>query len=67
MTSDRDKMIFGFSLLFVLGLLAGLIALGKVEMQTSYGLNIVLGSLTTLSGGFAAWAFRERNDKDPKN
>lgn len=67
MTSDREKMIFGFCLLLILGLLAAVIALGKVEMQTSYGLNIVLGSLTTLSGAFAHWAFsskdRQTNNK----
>jgi len=53
------KMIFGFALMVVLAGLAGAIALGKVEMQTSYGLQTILGGLLTLSGGFAHWAFGE--------
>jgi hypothetical protein len=57
-------MLFGFGLLLVLAVLAAMIALGKVEMQTSYGLNIVLGSLCTLTGAFAQWAFNSKKDKD---
>lgn len=49
--------MFGFALLVVIAALAAIIALGKVEPKTSYGLDIILGCLTTLSGGFAAWAF----------
>jgi hypothetical protein len=55
--SDKAKAIFGFALLGVIAGLAVTIALGKVEQQTSHGLDIVLGCLTTLSGGFATWAF----------
>lgn len=55
-------MIFGFSLLVILAALAAIIALGKVEEHTSYGLQIVLGSLATLAGGFAQWAFSNKND-----
>ncbi len=51
------RMVFGFGLLMILAFLAAILALGKVHMETSYGLDIVLGSLTTLSGGFAQWAF----------
>ena len=51
-------MIFGLALLIVLAALAAAIAIGKVEQQTSYGLNIVLGSLGTLAGAFAMWAFQ---------
>ena len=57
MTESDKKMIFGLVLLVVIAILAAIIALGKVEMQTSYGLNIILGCFTTLSGAFAAWAF----------
>ena len=49
--------VFGFSLLFILGWLAFHIALGKVEMQTSYGLDLLIGALATLCGSFANWAF----------
>jgi hypothetical protein len=63
--SDKWKATFGFLLLVVVGSLAALIALGKVEEKTSYGLQTILGSITTLSGGFAAWAFGvARQNKD---
>jgi len=51
------RMIFGFVLLLVTAGLAATIALGHVEQTTSFGLNYLLGSLATLSGGFANWAF----------
>ena len=51
------KVVFGIVLLFVLAALAGLIALGKVEQNTSFGLTYILGALSTLAGGFAQWAF----------
>ena len=55
--ADRLKMIFGFMLLVLLAVLAGVIALGKVEEKTSYGLQFILGALSVLAGGFANWAF----------
>jgi hypothetical protein len=58
-------MIFGYLLLVILAALAGIIALGKVHNDTSYGLDIILGGLLTLSGGFVGWAFREKDPKDP--
>lgn len=64
MSNDRLKMIFGFGVLLELGVLAALVGLGKVEMQTSYGLNIILGSLATLAGGFAQWAFSSRSQEE---
>jgi hypothetical protein len=56
------RMIFGFALLIIIAALAAIIALGHVEQSTSYGLNIVLGSLATLAGGFAQWAFGKKDD-----
>jgi thiol:disulfide interchange protein len=53
------KIAFGFALLLVLAILAALIALGNVRAESSFGLNIILGGLLTLSGGFAGWAFRD--------
>jgi hypothetical protein len=52
------KVIFGFVIVLVLALLAMIIALSKVHAVESYGLDIILGGLLTLSGGFAGWAFR---------
>ena len=57
MSDSRLRMIFGFSILLSLTVLAAIIALGKIEQATSHGLEIVLGALAVLSGGFAQWAF----------
>jgi hypothetical protein len=62
-SDDRIKMLFGFCLLILISLLAAIIALGKVEENTSHGLNYLLGALTTLAGGFAQWAFSRSKDK----
>jgi hypothetical protein len=53
------KIMFGFFILSVLASLAIIIALGKVHAESSFGLDIILGGLLTLSGGFAGWAFRD--------
>lgn len=63
----EPRMLFGFCLLLILAVLAGVIALGKVEQQTSFGLQYILGAISALSGGFAQWAFSkppEKSDKD---
>ena len=52
------KILFGFLLLLILASLAAVIGLGKVESTTSYGLDIILGGLLTLAGGFAQWCFK---------
>lgn len=59
------KMTFGFLLVLVVAGLAAMIAFGKVEQQTSFGLDIILGGLLTLTGGFSQWAFSSK-DKDEK-
>lgn len=51
------KMLFGFLLLAMLAVLAGLIALGKVHQESSFGLEGIIGGLTALAGGFVNWAF----------
>jgi hypothetical protein len=56
------KMAFGFTLLIILGSLSYIIAIEKVHADSSYGLDIILGGLLTLSGGFVGWAFREKTD-----
>lgn len=60
----KYKMIFGFCLLGSLTVLSLAIGLGKVHQDTSFGLQIILGCLSTLSGGFAAWAFGQSKDSD---
>jgi hypothetical protein len=60
---DKWKAAFGFALLFVIAALGMTISLGKVMQESSYGLQIILGCITTLSGGFAAWAFGASGEK----
>jgi hypothetical protein len=60
---DRWKAIFGIVLLFIIAALATIIALGKVDKDTSYGLEIILGCFTTLTGSFAIWAFGKNEPK----
>jgi len=61
-TGMKDpRMWFGFGILGIIALLALAIGLGHVEQQSSFGLDIVLGSLATLAGGFAQWAFTKRD------
>jgi hypothetical protein len=62
MKSIDPRMLFGFGVLLVLTVLAMMIALGHVKQESSYGLEIVLGSLATLSGGFAQWAFSKQKE-----
>ena len=63
LSSDLQRMIFGFILLAILAGLALAIALGHVEEKTSYGLMPLLTALATLAGGFAQWAFSHK-EKD---
>ena len=60
MTLDHWKLIFGFAMLIILGVLAMAIALGHVTKDESQGLEIVLGCFATLSGGFANWCFTDK-------
>lgn len=60
----EPRMIFGFALLVLLALLAGVIALGHVEEKTSFGLQYILGALAALTGGFTQWAFSNKGGKD---
>lgn len=66
MTDGRLRLLLGFGMgfciLFVLGILALVIALGKVEERTSYGLLGIITPLTTLAGAFVGWAFGKQSD-----
>jgi len=52
------EMLFGFLLMILVAAIAVVIALGKVEQTTSYGLQDILGGLLVLTGSFAHWAFQ---------
>jgi thiol:disulfide interchange protein len=65
---DVMKLLFGFLLLVLLAVLAAFIALGKVEQNTSFGLQDILGGLLVLAGGFAHWCFGSSKSKaEPKD
>jgi hypothetical protein len=66
MSLKRLKMLYGFVLLTMLSILGGIIAMGKVEQATSYGLLPIITALATLSGSFANWAFGESRDDTKK-
>jgi len=67
MRDIEPRMIFGFILLVLLAVLAGVVAIGHVKQDSSYGLDYILGSLATLAGGFAQWAFgKSETDKGAK-
>lgn len=53
------KIMFGYFILLTLAILAAIIAMGKVHPESSFGLDIILGGLLTLAGGFSSWAFRD--------
>jgi uncharacterized protein (UPF0333 family) len=63
MKNIDPRMLLGFLILFVVAVLASIIALGHVDQSSSFGLDIVLGSLATLVGGFAQWAFSVKDTK----
>jgi len=63
-TMDKLKMVYGFLLLVVLGALAAMFGLAKVEQATSFGLQDILGGLLVLTGGFANWCFRVSSKED---
>lgn len=54
---DFLKLAQGVVIILMLGILATIIGLGKVEQQTSHGLDIILGAIAVLSGQFSQWAF----------
>lgn len=67
MSINRLKMLYGFLLLLLLAVLAVVIALGRVEQQTSYGLLPIITALATLSGAFGNWAFKDHDEKKDKD
>ena len=50
--------------MIILGALAGGIALGKVNRDTTEGLEPIITTMAALGGAFAGWAFRERTHEE---
>ena len=61
LTPHQWDLLFGCFLVLVMAGLAIGIALGQVEEKTSFGLQIILGSLATIVG---AWSQRVFGGKD---
>jgi hypothetical protein len=57
MKQDGHEMLFGFSVLLVLAILATILSLGHVEEKTSFGLSFVLGALSSLGAGLRGCDF----------
>jgi len=58
------KIALGFLIILMQGALATAIALGHVNKETSYGLDYILGSISSLTGVFGLWAFTANEKKD---
>ncbi len=64
----RDpRMLVGCFIILVMAILAGIIAVGKVHQESSYGLPYLLGGFQSLSGAFAGWAFGRSQELPSKD
>lgn len=63
-SETKFKLIFGFAVLGVVAILAAVIAIGHIEEKTSFGLQYLLGTLSTLAGAFSTWAFTRPKGED---
>ena len=67
MTNERLEILlewaFGFSLLILYSWLTHTIAIGKVQEDTSYGLPIILNSLTGLGGAWGVVIVARRKER----
>ena len=61
------KMIFGFVLMVLIIILAGVIAIGHVTQEGSYGLQDLLGGLLVMAGGWTHWAFSSKETGSEKS
>lgn len=60
-TADLLRFVIGLMSILILGILIAIIALGKVEEKTSYGLMPLVVALNTINVLFAQWAFAKKN------
>lgn len=63
MTSgEKLRLIFGFLTLLIIAGIAVLIATGKVQQESSFGLEPILVALTSVAASFCNWAFASRSE-----
>lgn len=63
MSDYRIKLWFGYMLVAVVAVLAGLVAWGKVDEKTSFGLRELILILGMLASMWAQWAFSGTREK----
>lgn len=61
---DFLKLVIGLLMFLSLVALASIIGLGKVEQNSSFGLQDVLGGLLVAFGAWSQWAFSGRSKRD---
>lgn len=64
LNDSQVRMVFGFLILLILAVLAGVIAVAKVHEESSFGLQYILGALSAMAGGFTQWAFGSKKEKE---
>lgn len=64
MSDERLKLLFGFSLVVLVIILAAIIAIGKVQQETSYGLRDLISLLGPVIGFWSQWAFSSKKEKE---
>jgi hypothetical protein len=58
------RILFGLIIITVLATLCVIIALGKVEEHTSYGLMPLVVSFSSLAAQWSQWAFSTKEKKE---
>jgi hypothetical protein len=56
----EPRVIYGFCQLFITTILIAVIALGKVEEKTSFGLLPLIGALVYSNGQFSQWFYQNK-------
>lgn len=62
MSDDRLKLLFGFTLVVLVIILGAIIAIGKVQQETSFGLRDIIALLGPVIGFWSQWAFSAKRE-----
>lgn len=65
-SGERLRLIFGFATLAAIVAIAVMVVTGRVEQQTSYGLEPILVALTSIATSFCHWAFSRDRSVPPE-
>lgn len=61
---ESFRMIYGFCLMLAVVVLAVLVALGRVEEKTSFGLGVLFMILKDMGADFGKWAFSIKSEPE---